>query len=164
MVDVVKKSSYWTCKEILVQICQCPTIHSGSQLTVQPMALIEPGDTVIQGWTAQVVLTTELLLASPSNHNFVSYSGPWNRTLGLWCYLETSPRNNLNNRSWCVSLFSNYRLFKRLIADAVGAKLMVDMAHALVWLLLGHPSPFHRSYLHNNDSPKPTVDLMVVGG
>jgi len=122
--------------------------HSGSQANQAAyMALIEPGDTVLAMSLAHGGHLTHGLSVNFSGkfYNFVGYGV--NRETEALDYDEIAALAREHNPKLIVAGASAYPRtidFARLraIADEVGAKLMVDMAHIAGLVAAGeHPSP-----------------------
>ena len=148
VVDVIESLAIERAKEILGAKCANVQPHSGSQANCAAyMALIEPGDTVMgMDLSAGGHLTHGASVSfSGQTYNFVSYSvDPETELLDFDAILkqakEVQPKLIVAGAS-AYSHIIDFSKFRE-IADAVGAKLMVDMAHIAGLVAAGlHPSP-----------------------
>ena len=148
VVDVVESLAIERAKEIFGAKFANVQPHSGSQANCAAyMALIEPGDTVMgMDLSAGGHLTHGAPVSfSGQTYNFVSYSvDPETELLDFDAILkqakEVQPKLIVAGAS-AYSHIIDFSKFRE-IADAVGAKLMVDMAHIAGLVAAGlHPSP-----------------------
>ena len=148
VVDVVESLAIERAKEIFGAKFANVQPHSGSQANCAAyMALIEPGDTVMgMDLSAGGHLTHGALVSfSGQTYNFVSYSvDPETELLDFDAILkqakEVQPKLIVAGAS-AYSHIIDFSKFRE-IADAVDAKLMVDMAHIAGLVATGlHPSP-----------------------
>lgn len=148
VVDVVETLAIKRAKEIFGAKFANVQPHSGSQANCAAyMALIEPGDTVMgMDLAAGGHLTHGAPVSfSGQTYNFVSYSvDPETELLDFDAILkqaqEVKPKLIVAGAS-AYSQIIDFSKFRE-IADAVGAKLMVDMAHIAGLVAAGlHPSP-----------------------
>ena len=148
VVDVVESLAIERAKEIFGAKFANVQPHSGSQANCAAyMALIEPGDTVMgMDLSAGGHLTHGAPVSfSGQTYNFVSYSvDPETELLDFDAILkqakEVQPKLIVAGAS-AYSHIIDFSKFRE-IADAVGAKLMVDMAHIAGMVAAGlHPSP-----------------------
>ena len=148
VVDVVESLAIERAKEIFGAKFANVQPHSGSQANCAAyMALIEPGDTVMgMDLAAGGHLTHGAPVSfSGQTYNFVSYSvDPETELLDFDAILkqaqEVKPKLIVAGAS-AYSQIIDFSKFRE-IADAVGAKLMVDMAHIAGLVASGHhPSP-----------------------
>ena len=148
LVDVIESLAIERAKEIFGAKFANVQPHSGSQANCAAyMALIEPGDTVMgMDLSAGGHLTHGASVSfSGQTYNFVSYSvDPETELLDFDAILkqakEVQPKLIVAGAS-AYSHIIDFSKFRE-IADAVGAKLMVDMAHIAGLVAAGlHPSP-----------------------
>ena len=148
VVDIVESLAIERAKEIFGAKFANVQPHSGSQANCAAyMALIEPGDTVMgMDLSAGGHLTHGASVSfSGQTYNFVSYSvDPETELLDFDAILkqakEVQPKLIVAGAS-AYSHIIDFSKFRE-IADAVGAKLMVDMAHIAGLVAAGlHPSP-----------------------
>ena len=148
VVDVIESLAIERAKEIFGAKFANVQPHSGSQANCAAyMALIEPGDTVMgMDLSAGGHLTHGASVSfSGQTYNFVSYSvDPETELLDFDGILkqakEVQPKLIVAGAS-AYSHIIDFSKFRE-IADAVGAKLMVDMAHIAGLVAAGlHPSP-----------------------
>ncbi|MCC3171843.1 serine hydroxymethyltransferase [Streptococcus sanguinis] len=148
VVDVIESLAIERAKEIFGAKFANVQPHSGSQANCAAyMALIEPGDTVMgMDLSAGGHLTHGASVSfSGQTYNFVSYSvDPETELLDFDAILkqakEVQPKQIVAGAS-AYSHIIDFSKFRE-IADAVGAKLMVDMAHIAGLVAAGlHPSP-----------------------
>ena len=148
VVDVVESLAIERAKEIFGAKFANVQPHSGSQANCAAyMALIEPGDIVMgMDLSAGGHLTHGAPVSfSGQTYNFVSYSvDPETELLDFDAILkqakEVQPKLIVAGAS-AYSHIIDFSKFRE-IADAVGAKLMVDMAHIAGLVAAGlHPSP-----------------------
>ena len=148
VVDVVESLAIERAKEIFGAKFANVQPHSGSQANCAAyMALIEPGDTVMgMDLSAGGHLTHGASVSfSGQTYHFVSYSvDPETELLDFDAILkqakEVQPKLIVAGAS-AYSHIIDFSKFRE-IADAVGAKLMVDMAHIAGLVAAGlHPSP-----------------------
>ena len=148
VVDVVESLAIERAKEIFGAKFANVQPHSGSQANCAAyMALIEPGDTVMgMDLSAGGHLTHGAPVSfSGQTYNFVSYSvDPETELLDFDAILkqakEVQPKLIVAGAS-AYSYIIDFSKFRE-IADAVGAKLMVDMAHIAGLVAAGlHTSP-----------------------
>lgn len=148
VVDVIESLAIERAKEIFGAKFANVQPHSGSQANCAAyMALIEPGDTVMgMDLSAGGHLTHGASVSfSGQTYNFVSYNvDPETELLDFDAILkqakEVQPKLIVAGAS-AYSHIIDFSKFRE-IADAVGAKLMVDMAHIAGLVAAGlHPSP-----------------------
>ena len=148
VVDVIESLAIERAKEIFGAKFANVQPHSGSQANCAAyMALIEPGDTVMgMDLSAGGHLTHGASVSfSGQTYNFVSYSVDLETELLdfdaiLQQAKEVQPKLIVAGAS-AYSHIIDFSKFRE-IADAVGAKLMVDMAHIAGLVAAGlHPSP-----------------------
>ena len=148
VVDVIESLAIERAKEIFGAKFANVQPHSGSQANCAAyMALIEPGDTVMgMDLSAGGHLTHGASVSfSGQTYNFVPYSvDPETELLDFDAILkqakEVQPKLIVAGAS-AYSHIIDFSKFRE-IADAVGAKLMVDMAHIAGLVAAGlHPSP-----------------------
>ncbi|KGM36374.1 serine hydroxymethyltransferase [Streptococcus sinensis] len=148
VVDVIESLAIERAKEIFGAKFANVQPHSGSQANCAGyMALIEPGDTVMgMDLSAGGHLTHGASVSfSGQTYNFVPYSvDPETELLDFDAILkqakEVQPKLIVAGAS-AYSHIIDFSKFRE-IADAVGAKLMVDMAHIAGLVAAGlHPSP-----------------------
>ncbi|MBP2619915.1 serine hydroxymethyltransferase [Streptococcus panodentis] len=148
VVDVIESLAIERAKEIFGAKFANVQPHSGSQANCAAyMALIEPGDTVMgMDLSAGGHLTHGAAVSfSGQTYHFVSYSvDPETELLDFDAILaqakEVQPKLIVAGAS-AYSHIIDFSKFRE-IADAVGAKLMVDMAHIAGLVAAGlHPSP-----------------------
>ena len=161
VVDVVETLAIERAKEIFGAKFANVQPHSGSQANCAAyMALIEPGDTVMgMDLAAGGHLTHGAPVSfSGQTYNFVSYSvDPETELLDFDAILkqaqEVKPKLIVAGAS-AYSQIIDFSKFRE-IADAVGAKLMVDMAHiaGLVAADL-HPSPVPYAHITTTTTHK----------
>lgn len=147
-VDVVENLAIERAKEIFGAKFANVQPHSGSQANAAAyIALIQPGDTVLG---MDLSAGGHLTHGSPVNfsgktYNFVAYGvDPETEMLDYDAILErakeVSPKLIVAGAS-AYSRIIDFAKFRE-IADSVGAKLMVDMAHIAGLVATGlHPSP-----------------------
>lgn len=147
-VDIVENIAIDRAKEIFGADFANVQAHSGSQANAAAyMALIQPGDSVLG---MDLSAGGHLTHGSPVNfsgktYNFVGYSvDPETEQLDYDAILEqakaVSPKLIVAGAS-AYSRTIDFAKFRE-IADAVGAKLMVDMAHIAGIVAAGlHPNP-----------------------
>ena len=148
VVDVIEGLAIERAKEIFGAKFANVQPHSGSQANCAAyMALIEPGDTVMgMDLSAGGHLTHGASVSfSGQTYNFVSYSvDPETELLDFDAILQQAKEVQPKLIVAGASAYSHIIDFSRFreIADAVGAKLMVDMAHIAGLVAAGlHPSP-----------------------
>ena len=148
VVDVVESLAIERAKEIFGAKFANVQPHSGSQANCAAyMALIEPGDTVMgMDLSAGGHLTHGAPVSfSGQTYNFVSYSvNPETELLDFDAILQQAKEVQPKLIVAGASAYSHIIDFSKFreIADAVGAKLMVDMAHIAGLVAAGlHPSP-----------------------
>ena len=148
VVDVVESLAIERAKEIFGAKFANVQPHSGSQANCAAyMALIEPGDTVMgMDLSAGGHLTHGAPVSfSGQTYNFVSYSvEPETELLDFDAILQQAKEVQPKLIVAGASAYSHIIDFSKFreIADAVGAKLMVDMAHIAGLVAAGlHPSP-----------------------
>ena len=148
VVDVVESLAIERAKEIFGAKFANVQPHSGSQANCAAyMALIEPGDTVMgMDLSAGGHLTHGAPVSfSGQTYNFVSYSvDPETELLDFDAILQQAKEVQPKLIVAGASAYSHIIDFSKFreIADAVGAKLMVDMAHIAGLVAAGlHPSP-----------------------
>ena len=161
MVDVVETLAIERAKEIFGAKFANVQPHSGSQANCAAyMALIEPGDTVMgMDLAAGGHLTHGAPVSfSGQTYNFVSYSvDPETELLDFDAILkqaqEVKPKLIVAGAS-AYSQIIDFSKFRE-IADAVGAKLMVDMAHIAGLVAAGlHPSPVPYAHITTTTTHK----------
>ena len=148
VVDVIESLAIERAKEIFGAKFANVQPHSGSQANCAAyMALIEPGDTVMgMDLSAGGHLTHGASVSfSGQTYNFVSYSvDPETELLDFDAILQQAkevPPKLIVAGASAYSHIIDFSKFRE-IADAVGAKLMVDMAHIAGLVAAGlHPSP-----------------------
>jgi len=148
VVDVIESLAIERAKEIFGAKFANVQPHSGSQANCAAyMALIEPGDTVMgMDLSAGGHLTHGAAVSfSGQTYNFVSYSvDPETELLDFDAILQQAKEVQPKLIVAGASAYSHIIDFSKFreIADAVGAKLMVDMAHIAGLVAAGlHPSP-----------------------
>ena len=148
IVDVIESLAIERAKEIFGAKFANVQPHSGSQANCAAyMALIEPGDTVMgMDLSAGGHLTHGASVSfSGQTYNFVSYSvDPETELLDFDAILQQAKEVQPKLIVAGASAYSHIIDFSKFreIADAVGAKLMVDMAHIAGLVAAGlHPSP-----------------------
>jgi len=148
VVDVIESLAIERAKEIFGAKFANVQPHSGSQANCAAyMALIEPGDTVMgMDLSAGGHLTHGASVSfSGQTYNFVSYSvDPETELLDFVAILQQAKEVQPKLIVAGASAYSHIIDFSKFreIADAVGAKLMVDMAHIAGLVAAGlHPSP-----------------------
>ena len=148
VVDVIESLAIERAKEIFGAKFANVQPHSGSQANCAAyMALIEPGDTVMgMDLSAGGHLTHGASVSfSGQTYNFVSYSvDPETELLDFDAILQQAKEVQPELIVAGASAYSHIIDFSKFreIADAVGAKLMVDMAHIAGLVAAGlHPSP-----------------------
>ena len=148
VVDVIEGLAIERAKEIFGAKFANVQPHSGSQANCAAyMALIEPGDTVMgMDLSAGGHLTHGASVSfSGQTYNFVSYSvDPETGLLDFDAILQQAKEVQPKLIVAGASAYSHIIDFSKFreIADAVGAKLMVDMAHIAGLVAAGlHPSP-----------------------
>ena len=161
VVDVVETLAIERAKEIFGAKFANVQPHSGSQANCAAyMALIEPGDTVMG---MDLAAGGHLTHGSPvsfsgQTYNFVSYSvDPETELLDFDAILkqaqEVKPKLIVAGAS-AYSQIIDFSKFRE-IADAVGAKLMVDMAHIAGLVAAGlHPSPVPYAHITTTTTHK----------
>lgn len=161
VVDVVESLAIERAKEIFGAKFANVQPHSGSQANCAAyMALIEPGDTVMgMDLAAGGHLTHGAPVSfSGQTYNFVSYSvDPETELLDFDAVLkqaqEVKPKLIVAGAS-AYSQIIDFSKFRE-IADAVGAKLMVDMAHIAGLVAAGlHPSPVPYAHITTTTTHK----------
>ena len=161
VVDVVESLAIERAKEIFGAKFANVQPHSGSQANCAAyMALIEPGDTVMgMDLAAGGHLTHGASVSfSGQTYNFVSYSvDPETELLDFDAILkqaqEVKPKLIVAGAS-AYSHIIDFSKFRE-IADAVGAKLMVDMAHIAGLVAAGlHPSPVPYAHITTTTTHK----------
>lgn len=161
VVDVVESLAIERAKEIFGAKFANVQPHSGSQANCAAyMALIEPGDTVMgMDLAAGGHLTHGAPVSfSGQTYNFVSYSvDPETELLDFDAILkqaqEVKPKLIVAGAS-AYSQIIDFSKFRE-IADAVGAKLMVDMAHIAGLVAAGlHPSPVPYAHITTTTTHK----------
>lgn len=161
VVDVVESLAIERAKEIFGAKFANVQPHSGSQANCAAyMALIEPGDTVMgMDLAAGGHLTHGARVSfSGQTYNFVSYSvDPETELLDFDAILkqaqEVKPKLIVAGAS-AYSQIIDFSKFRE-IADAVGAKLMVDMAHIAGLVAAGlHPSPVPYAHITTTTTHK----------
>ena len=161
VVDVVETLAIERAKEIFGAKFANVQPHSGSQANCAAyMALIEPGDTVMgMDLAAGGHLTHGAPVSfSGQTYNFVSYSvDPETELLDFDAILkqaqEVRPKLIVAGAS-AYSQIIDFSKFRE-IADAVGAKLMVDMAHIAGLVAAGlHPSPVPYAHITTTTTHK----------
>ena len=161
VVDVVETLAVERAKEIFGAKFANVQPHSGSQANCAAyMALIEPGDTVMgMDLAAGGHLTHGAPVSfSGQTYNFVSYSvDPETELLDFDAILkqaqEVKPKLIVAGAS-AYSQIIDFSKFRE-IADAVGAKLMVDMAHIAGLVAAGlHPSPVPYAHITTTTTHK----------
>ena len=161
VVDVVESLAIERAKEIFGAKFANVQPHSGSQANCAAyMALIEPGDTVMgMDLAAGGHLTHGASVSfSGQTYNIVSYSvDPETELLDFDAILkqaqEVKPKLIVAGAS-AYSQIIDFSKFRE-IADAVGAKLMVDMAHIAGLVAAGlHPSPVPYAHITTTTTHK----------
>ncbi len=161
VVDVVETLAIERAKEIFGAKFANVQPHSGSQANCAAyMALIEPGDTVMgMDLAAGGHLTHGAPVSfSGQTYNFVSYSvDPETEFLDFDAILKQAqvvkPKLIVAGAS-AYSQIIDFSKFRE-IADAVGAKLMVDMAHIAGLVAAGlHPSPVPYAHITTTTTHK----------
>ena len=161
VVDVVETLAIERAKEIFGAKFANVQPHSGSQANCAAyMALIEPGDTVMgMDLAAGGHLTHGAPVSfSGQTYKFVSYSvDPETELLDFDAILkqaqEVKPKLIVAGAS-AYSQIIDFSKFRE-IADAVGAKLMVDMAHIAGLVAAGlHPSPVPYAHITTTTTHK----------
>jgi len=161
VVDVVETLAIERAKEIFGAKFANVQPHSGSQANCAAyMALIEPGDTVMgMDLAAGGHLTHGAPVSfSGQTYNFVSYSvDPETELLDFDAILkqaqEVKPKLIVAGAS-AYSQIIDFSKFRE-IADVVGAKLMVDMAHIAGLVAAGlHPSPVPYAHITTTTTHK----------
>ena len=161
VVDVVETLAIERAKEIFGAKFANVQPHSGSQANCAAyMALIEPGDTVMgMDLAAGGHLTHGAPVSfSGQTYNFVSYSvDSETELLDFDAILkqaqEVKPKLIVAGAS-AYSQIIDFSKFRE-IADAVGAKLMVDMAHIAGLVAAGlHPSPVPYAHITTTTTHK----------
>lgn len=161
VVDVVESLAIERAKEIFGAKFANVQPHSGSQANCAAyMALIEPGDTVMgMDLAAGGHLTHGASVSfSGQTYNFVSYSvDPETELLDFDAILkqaqEVKPKLIVAGAS-AYSQIIDFSKFRE-IADTVGAKLMVDMAHIAGLVAAGlHPSPVPYAHITTTTTHK----------
>ena len=161
VVDVVESLAIERAKEIFGAKFANVQPHSGSQANCAAyMALIEPGDTVMgMDLAAGGHLTHGAPVSfSGQTYNFVSYSvDPETELLDFDAILkqaqEVKPKLIVAGAS-AYSQIIDFSKFRE-IADAVGAKLMVDMAYIAGLVAAGlHPSPVPYAHITTTTTHK----------
>jgi len=161
VVDVIESLAIERAKEIFGAKFANVQPHSGSQANCAAyMALIEPGDTVMgMDLAAGGHLTHGASVSfSGQTYNFVSYSvDPETELLDFDAILkqaqEVKPKLIVAGAS-AYSQIIDFSKFRE-IADAVGAKLMVDMAHIAGLVAAGlHPSPVPYAHITTTTTHK----------
>ena len=161
VVDVVETLAIERAKEIFGAKFANVQPHSGSQANCAAyMALIEPGDTVMgMDLAAGGHLTHGAPVSfSGQTYNFVSYSvDPETELLDFDAILkqaqEVKPKLIVAGAS-AYSQIIDFSKFRE-IADTVGAKLMVDMAHIAGLVAAGlHPSPVPYAHITTTTTHK----------
>ena len=161
VVDVVETLAIERAKEIFGAKFANVQPHSGSQANCAAyLALIEPGDTVMgMDLAAGGHLTHGAPVSfSGQTYNFVSYSvDPETELLDFDAILkqaqEVKPKLIVAGAS-AYSQIIDFSKFRE-IADAVGAKLMVDMAHIAGLVAAGlHPSPVPYAHITTTTTHK----------
>ena len=161
VVDVIESLAIERAKEIFGAKFANVQPHSGSQANCAAyMALIESGDTVMgMDLSAGGHLTHGASVSfSGQTYNFVSYSvDPETELLDFDAILkqakEVQPKLIVAGAS-AYSHIIDFSKFRE-IADAVGAKLMVDMAHIAGLVAAGlHPSPVPYAHITTTTTHK----------
>lgn len=161
VVDVVESLAIERAKEIFGAKFANVQPHSGSQANCASyMALIEPGDTVMgMDLAAGGHLTHGAPVSfSGQTYNFVSYSVDTETELLDFDAIlkqaqEVKPKLIVAGAS-AYSQIIDFSKFRE-IADAVGAKLMVDMAHIAGLVAAGlHPSPVPYAHITTTTTHK----------
>ena len=161
VVDVVETLAIERAKEIFGAKFANVQPHSGSQANCAAyMALIEPGDTVMgMDLAAGGHLTHGASVSfSGQTYNFVSYSVDHETELLDFDAIlkqaqEVKPKLIVAGAS-AYSQIIDFSKFRE-IADAVGAKLMVDMAHIAGLVAAGlHPSPVPYAHITTTTTHK----------
>lgn len=161
VVDVVEGLAIERAKEIFGAKFANVQPHSGSQANCAAyMALIQPGDTVMGMDLASGGHLTHGAAVSFSGqtYNFVAYNvDPETELLDYDAILaqakEVQPKLIVAGAS-AYSHIIDFAKFRE-IADAVGAKLMVDMAHIAGLVAAGlHPSPVPHAHITTTTTHK----------
>ena len=161
VVDVVESLAIERAKEIFGAKFANVQPHSGSQANCAAyMALIEPGDTVMgMDLAAGGHLTHGASVSfSGQTYNLVSYSVDPETELSDFDAIlkqaqEVKPKLIVAGAS-AYSQIIDFSKFRE-IADAVGAKLMVDMAHIAGLVAAGlHPSPVPYAHITTTTTHK----------
>ncbi|VQY44971.1 serine hydroxymethyltransferase [Streptococcus pneumoniae] len=161
VVDVVETLAIERAKEIFGAKFANVQPHSGSQANCAAyISLIEPGDTVMgMDLASGGHLTHGTPVSFPGQtYNFVSYSvDPETELLDFDAILkqaqEVKPKLIVAGAS-AYSQIIDFSKFRE-IADAVGAKLMVDMAHIAGLVAAGlHPSPVPYAHITTTTTHK----------
>lgn len=161
VVDIVESLAIERAKEIFGAKFANVQPHSGSQANCAAyMALIEPGDTVMgMDLAAGGHLTHGAPVSfSGQTYNFVSYSVDLETELLDFDAIlkqaqEVKPKLIVAGAS-AYSQIIDFSKFRE-IADAVGAKLMVDMAHIAGLVAAGlHPSPVPYAHITTTTTHK----------
>ena len=154
VVDVIENLAIERAKEIFGAKFANVQAHSGSQANAAAyMALIQPGDTVLgMDLSAGGHLTHGAAVNfSGKTYNFVAYgvdkdTEQLDYDVILARAKEVSPKLIVAGAS-AYSRIIDFEKF-RAIADEVGAKLMVDMAHIAGLVAAGlHPSPMPHAHI-----------------
>ncbi|MCQ9212572.1 MULTISPECIES: serine hydroxymethyltransferase [unclassified Streptococcus] len=160
-VDIVESLAIERAKEIFGAQFANVQPHSGSQANCAAyMALIEPGDTVMgMDLAAGGHLTHGAAVSfSGQTYNFVAYNV--DKETGLLDYdallaqaKEVQPKLIVAGAS-AYSRIIDFVKFRE-IADSVGAKLMVDMAHIAGLVAAGlHPNPVPHAHITTTTTHK----------
>ena len=161
VIDVVESLAIERAKELFGAKFANVQPHSGSQANAAVyMSLIQPGDTVMgMDLAAGGHLTHGAPVSfSGQTYNFVSYSvDPETELLDFDAILkqaqEVKPKLIVAGAS-AYSQIIDFSKFRE-IADAVGAKLMVDMAHIAGLVAAGlHPSPVPYAHITTTTTHK----------
>lgn len=161
VVDVIETLAIERAKQIFGAQFANVQPHSGSQANCAAyMALIEPGDTVMgMDLAAGGHLTHGAAVSfSGKTYNFVSYNvEPETELLDFDAILaqakEVKPKLIVAGAS-AYSHIIDFAKFRE-IADTVGAKLMVDMAHIAGLVAAGlHPSPVPYAHITTTTTHK----------
>ncbi|MGT2845983.1 serine hydroxymethyltransferase [Streptococcus massiliensis] len=161
IVDTIEGLAIERAKEIFGAKFANVQAHSGSQANCAAyMALIQPGDTVMgMDLAAGGHLTHGAPVSfSGQTYNFVSYSvDPETELLDFDAILEQAKEVQPKLIVAGASAYSHIIDFAKFreIADAVGAKLMVDMAHIAGLVAVGlHPSPVPYAHITTSTTHK----------
>ncbi len=162
VVDVIETLAIERAKEILGLSLPMSNPTQEVKPTVRYMALIEPGDTVMgMDLGAGGHLTHGAPVSfSGQTYNFVSYSvDPETELLDFDAILkqaqEVQPKLIVAGAS-AYSHIIDFSKFRE-IADAVGAKLMVDMAHIAGLVAPGlHPNPVPYAHITTTTTQNPS--------